>query len=69
MGYMKEIWQEMHEWTPEDMEDSSSIFAQEDGQGFSCIMYFTMTEETAAAFRGEPDKLTPGMKLFSEFCK
>lgn len=26
MGYMKEIWQEMHEWTPEDMEDSWNDF-------------------------------------------
>lgn len=26
MGYMKELWQERNEWTPEDMDDSWNAF-------------------------------------------
>jgi len=49
--------------------EKPSIFAQEDGQGFSCIMYFTITDETVAMVNSHPDKMTPGLKLFLEFYK
>lgn len=44
------------------------FFSQEDGPGFSCILYFAIKEETVEALK-DLDKASPGIKLFSEFFK
>ena len=41
---------------------------QEDGPGWSCIMYFAIKEETVEAMK-DLEKAPAGVRLFSEFMK
>jgi len=57
--------------------EKPSLLAQEDGPGWSCILYFVIKPDTALAYiKGEKEggkeggvAMTAGMKLFGEFMR
>jgi hypothetical protein len=53
---------------PQGPSEPAKIFPVDDGAGFSCVLYFAITAETAEAFR-DVERASSGHRLVSEFFK